>query len=240
MILADRISELRRARGMSQDDLAELMGVSRQSISKWESEQSMPDSYNIVTLSEIFGVTTDYLLKGAESASDKATTAPKPSAKKYNIVATALNVLGLMTAIGIAVIESKPLLGIMIGVIFTILGMMTFMLGTTCLGRGEHLPNSCRFFRINIWILSFFIFSMTYNALLGSDIAAYPLVSTIVWVGDELFYNGRPVTEEFVDFVQNTAPMIFVLVYMPFNAIVTYLMTMIERKKSPTGRCEII
>lgn len=239
MILADRISELRRARGMSQDDLAELMGVSRQSISKWESEQSMPDSYNVVTLSEIFGVTTDYLLKGAESASDKV-AAPKLSAKKYNIVATALNVLGLMTAICIAAIEAKSLLGIMIGVIFTILGMMTFMLGTTCLGRGENLPNLCRFFRINIWILSFFIFSMIYNALLGSDIAAYPLVSTIVWVGEELFYNGRPVTEEFVDFVRNTAPMIFVIVYMPFNAIVTYLVTMIERKMSPTGRCEII
>jgi transcriptional regulator with XRE-family HTH domain len=63
MILADKISELRRANQMSQEELAEKMDVSRQSVSKWESGNSIPDLNKIIKLSEIFGVSTDYLLK---------------------------------------------------------------------------------------------------------------------------------------------------------------------------------
>lgn len=63
MILADKIIELRKKAGMSQDELAEKMDVSRQSVSKWEGAQSVPDLNKILKLSEIFGVSTDYLLK---------------------------------------------------------------------------------------------------------------------------------------------------------------------------------
>lgn len=63
MILADKIIELRKKAGMSQEELAERMNVSRQSISKWEGAQSTPDLNRILQLSEIFGVSTDTLLK---------------------------------------------------------------------------------------------------------------------------------------------------------------------------------
>ncbi len=63
MILADKIIELRKKNGWSQEELAEKMDVSRQSISKWEGAQSVPDMGRIVRLSEVFGVSTDYLLK---------------------------------------------------------------------------------------------------------------------------------------------------------------------------------
>ena len=63
MILADKIIELRKKNGWSQEELAEQLGVSRQSISKWEGAQSVPDMARIVRLSELFGVSTDYLLK---------------------------------------------------------------------------------------------------------------------------------------------------------------------------------
>ena len=63
MILADKITDLRKKNGWSQEDLAEKMGVSRQSISKWESAQSVPDMGRIVRLSEVFSVRTDYVLK---------------------------------------------------------------------------------------------------------------------------------------------------------------------------------
>lgn len=63
MILADKISGLRREFNWSQEDLAEKMDVSRQSISKWESGNSIPDMNKIIRLSEIFGVSTDYLIK---------------------------------------------------------------------------------------------------------------------------------------------------------------------------------
>ena len=63
MILADKIMDLRKKAGWSQEELAEQLEVSRQSVSKWEGAQSVPDMDKILRLSRIFGVTTDYLLK---------------------------------------------------------------------------------------------------------------------------------------------------------------------------------
>ena len=63
MILADKIIDLRKKNGWSQEELAEKLGVSRQSVSKWESAQSVPDMGRVVQMSELFGVSTDYLLK---------------------------------------------------------------------------------------------------------------------------------------------------------------------------------
>ena len=63
MILADKITELRKKNGWSQEELAEKLNVSRQSVSKWEGAQSIPDLDKILQMSKIFGVTTDYLLK---------------------------------------------------------------------------------------------------------------------------------------------------------------------------------
>ena len=70
MILADKIIDLRKKNGWSQEELAEKLDVSRQAVSKWESAQSVPDMNRVLLMSEVFGVTTDYLLKdelGAES-----------------------------------------------------------------------------------------------------------------------------------------------------------------------------
>ncbi len=66
MNVADRIQNLRKQRGISQEDLADKIGVSRQTVSKWESAQSSPDMEKIILLSDFFEVTTDYLLKGIE------------------------------------------------------------------------------------------------------------------------------------------------------------------------------
>lgn len=62
MILADKIISLRKKEGMTQEDLANLVGVSRQSVSKWESSMAMPDLDKVVKLSQIFSVSTDFLL----------------------------------------------------------------------------------------------------------------------------------------------------------------------------------
>ncbi len=63
MILADKIINERKKLGWSQEELADKLDVSRQSVSKWESAQSTPDLNRIIKLAEIFGVSTDYLLK---------------------------------------------------------------------------------------------------------------------------------------------------------------------------------
>lgn len=64
MNLSERITEQRRIRGWSQEELAYRLGVSRQAVSKWESSRSTPDLERIIQMSELFGVTTDWLLKG--------------------------------------------------------------------------------------------------------------------------------------------------------------------------------
>ena len=63
MKLGDKIIALRKARGMSQEQLAQHLEVSRQSVSKWELNEAIPDLNRVVAISELFGVTTDYLLK---------------------------------------------------------------------------------------------------------------------------------------------------------------------------------
>lgn len=63
MILGEKISNLRKQNGWSQEELAEMLHVSRQSVSKWEGSQSIPDLARILKLAELFSVTTDYLLK---------------------------------------------------------------------------------------------------------------------------------------------------------------------------------
>ena len=63
MILADKIITLRKKNGWSQEELAEKLKVSRQAVSKWEGAQTVPDLERILQMSQLFGVTTDYLLK---------------------------------------------------------------------------------------------------------------------------------------------------------------------------------
>ncbi len=71
--LHQRLAELRRRHGYSQEGLAERLGISRQAVSKWESAQTQPDIQNLVALSELYGVSLDHLIKG-----DTGETRPEP------------------------------------------------------------------------------------------------------------------------------------------------------------------
>ncbi|NLU23906.1 MAG: helix-turn-helix transcriptional regulator [Clostridiales bacterium] len=88
MILAEKITALRKKNEWSQEDLAEKLNVSRQSISKWESGASLPDMNRVLDMSRIFGVTTDYLLKDelAETVYNEGEegTLPKVTAETAN------------------------------------------------------------------------------------------------------------------------------------------------------------
>ena len=83
MILADKIILLRKKAGWSQEELANQLGVTRQSVSKWEGAQSVPDMDKVVQMSRLFGVSTDYLLKdeleeeGPSTPADDAAPLPR-------------------------------------------------------------------------------------------------------------------------------------------------------------------
>ncbi len=70
MILAEKIMNLRKKNGWSQEELAEQLNISRQSVSKWESGASIPDLERIIAMSNLFGVSTDYLIKEEQEQED--------------------------------------------------------------------------------------------------------------------------------------------------------------------------
>ena len=85
MNLADKIIQLRKKKGWSQEELAEMINVTRQSVSKWESRASMPDLDKIVRLSEIFGVTVDYLLKDERETEETTGTVAETSVRRVTL-----------------------------------------------------------------------------------------------------------------------------------------------------------
>ncbi|EOS53052.1 helix-turn-helix transcriptional regulator [Lachnospiraceae bacterium MD335] len=80
MNLNERLHDLRKKAGYSQEQLAELLGISRQAISKWESGQGNPDIDNIIKLTKIYQVSADYILMGCENEPNgQREPAPLPS-----------------------------------------------------------------------------------------------------------------------------------------------------------------
>lgn len=98
MNIADRILEQRKLKGLSQEELADKIGVSRQAVSKWESEQAMPDIDKIILMSDYFGVTTDYLTKGIEPIKDSQKERSL-DARAFTVICTALNVVALIVLV---------------------------------------------------------------------------------------------------------------------------------------------
>lgn len=119
MILADKILALRKSNGWSQDELAEKMNVSRQSISKWEGAAAIPDINRILELAKIFGVTTDYLLKDDIEAteysdSDEAENCRKVSLHEMNDFLHSRILYGRQLALGVVLCILSPVLLILL------------------------------------------------------------------------------------------------------------------------------
>jgi len=149
MNISERIQVLRKAKGMSQEDLADKIGVSRQAISKWESGQSSPDIENVILLSDIFQVTTDYLLKGIES---KDNDVKKIDARIFSVVGTLVNFIGILTAITVWM-EERVYYAVIIGFILLAFGTLLHLVGQL---KGNNNKQAKKWFwPINVWILVF-------------------------------------------------------------------------------------
>ena len=174
MNLSDRIQNLRKVKSLSQEDLAEALGVSRQAVSKWESGQSSPDLDKIVQLSEFFDVSTDHLLKGTElpeAGSDGLDTA-----FIFNAVATAFDLLSIVLSAFIWY-ETQEAGALIVGFIFIVFGLLLHVIGGQWARGGAGLTLKLRFWKINIWPVLFLPLSLIYNVLALSWPAPYPLVA---------------------------------------------------------------
>lgn len=122
MILADKIIQLRKKAGWSQEELAEQLGVTRQSVSKWEGAQSVPDLNKLLAMSQLFGVSVDYLVKDEmeESPALPATDAPSIPMRRVTM-AEANEYLALRRnaakkiALGVTLCILSPVLLILLG-----------------------------------------------------------------------------------------------------------------------------
>ena len=122
MILADKIIQLRKKAGWSQEELAEQLGVTRQSVSKWEGAQSVPDLNKILAMSQLFGVSVDYLVKDEmeESPALPATDTPSIPIRRVTM-AEANEYLALRRnaakkiALGVTLCILSPVLLILLG-----------------------------------------------------------------------------------------------------------------------------
>ncbi len=101
MTIEERIQELRKGKNLSQEQLADLLGVSRQSVSKWESGQSLPEIEKLIAMSELFDVTADYILKGTDSpASNDSRAALRLGSQIVSAVAAMILAVAIVSAIG--------------------------------------------------------------------------------------------------------------------------------------------
>ena len=177
MNIADRIQNLRKAKGISQEELADKIGVSRQAVSKWESEQSIPEIDKVIIMSDFFEVTTDYILKGIEPIKQTTTETQEAvknvDAKIFLIISTVLNLIGLILASGVWYEEQTPM-AIVIGFIFMAIGCMVFGVGLACSTQNKKEAKRL-FWMINIWLLIFMPLSFVYNVLFTGSNAPYPL-----------------------------------------------------------------
>ena len=154
MNLSDRIQYLRKARGISQEGLADQLGVSRQAVSKWESEQSMPDLDKIISMSDYFAVTTDYLLKGIEPVVQKE---EEQSIKHRRIASNICYQLSL-GFIGLGIILSIILADFLkISVLLTPV-LIVQGVGLLVWGTGRNLSDVRPSFQVKLALILFLLF----------------------------------------------------------------------------------
>ena len=135
MTLAEKILTLRTARDMSQGDLAEALEVSRQSVSKWETGQSVPDLDKIIKLADLFGVTVDELVRTEER--------PEPSAVQPQIIYVEKERRSLRPAQILGVVlevlgAALFLFGLLVSALLSLLGLVMVVLGLPLLLARKH------------------------------------------------------------------------------------------------------
>lgn len=156
MNIGERIYELRRKNSMSQEDLAEKMNVSRQSISKWESSQSVPEVERIVQLSNIFNVSTDWILK-CENSKKQTSQSNKNNLKSVQTVSTALNYTGFVIGTFI-LFEKQAVWAVAVPIVFSILSLaIYFAVYSDSENTDEKKQSLNTFIKVNIFIFSFWI-----------------------------------------------------------------------------------
>ena len=96
-MIGEKLSKLRKENGISQEELAEKLNISRQAISKWENNESLPDTENLITIAKLFNVSIDFLVGNKMVDSEQKNSTEKKSTEKSNSKTTEL--IGLVSLV---------------------------------------------------------------------------------------------------------------------------------------------
>lgn len=174
MTLAEKLFKLRTDQGLSQGDLAEKLNVSRQSVSKWETGQSVPDLDKIIKLADLFGVTVDDLVReeGRPEPEQSTPTVIYVEKKREPTPDQSLQVMGIVCeAVGAAFV----VLGLMGMGLFLLVGLVSVILGLPLLLAVRHpflingwLLAAASFLILNPWTVRFDLWSVLRAVRYGS------------------------------------------------------------------------
>ena len=181
MTLGKKLQQLRKAKGLSQEQLAEQINVSRQAISKWELEEAVPDTSKVILLSKLFQVSTDYLLKDdldndinplpAKDANDS----PQGKSRMLTIICLGIVAIGfLICAISwlrwfkfltynMIFILQENILPVSIGFIVQIIGVVIFeAFNSRYISEADNSKVRRNFYTVSVWLV--FLFPSIYVA----------------------------------------------------------------------------
>lgn len=135
MTIGDRLLKLRKERNLSQEDLANELDVSRQTVSKWETNQSMPDFDKIVPLCEYFGITTDELLTGSKDIIETKEINIKSRFAANLAISIGLYIFSVVLIILFATYFEAPVIGVCL--FFTTIAIATGLIIYNCIVYGK-------------------------------------------------------------------------------------------------------
>jgi len=191
MTLGERIAALRGERKLSQGELAEQLQVSRQSVSKWETDASIPELDKLIALSEIFGVTIDQMVKGSEQEqpADREQTEPSPASPPETVVVhhsiSGGKIVGyILLGVGLAVAA----LGAAISRVLICIGAYLLFCALICLLVRRHpglviaWVTLLVFIIVSPYIVGIPVFGVFYPGAYAHGISIGLLLGLLVWV----------------------------------------------------------
>ena len=135
MTIGERLLKLRKEKNISQEELANVLDVSRQTISKWETDQTTPDFDKIIPLCEYFDITSDELLTGKMDIKESKKQDRKKIFARNIAISVGLYIFSLVMIIILATVFNAPEIGV--GIFFTIIAIATGLIVYTAINYSE-------------------------------------------------------------------------------------------------------
>lgn len=166
MSLSNTLIELRKQKGISQENFAALFGVSRQAVSKWETGESMPDIDKLEKISRYYGLTIDQLIHGEVSTGH--------TMDMLLLISTAINI-SVIIITSLWWHHSQDNWSILIGLLLLVISLTIY--GYTKMHYGYTKISFNKYWIINIWLVPFVPSALFFNLLFYQMAAPYPLIS---------------------------------------------------------------